>query len=286
MARPDTLPGYPTPEVARILGISESQVRSFVRAGFLSPRRGPRGAFRFSFQDLVILRAAQGLRDAKMPAQRIRKALARLADQLPRGRSLAAVSISAQGGEIVVREGGVAWEPVTGQRVLDFDFEVSELAEKAAPLAPRAVEEARDRGEDYGADDWFELGCELEATSPVDARGAYHRALELDSTHADAHLNLGRLLHEEGELEEAERCYREAVGLRPRDPTARFNLGVLLQDQERPEEALCAYRETLMEDPRYADAWYNLASLLEAAGERGAAFRSLKRYRELTKDRG
>ena len=50
MARPDSLPGYPTSEVARILGISESQVRTFVRAGFLSPRRGPRGAFRFSFR--------------------------------------------------------------------------------------------------------------------------------------------------------------------------------------------------------------------------------------------
>lgn len=285
MARSETLPGYPTSEVARILGLPEAQVRSFVRAGFLSPRRGPRGAFRFSFQDLVILRAAQGLRDAKVPPRRIKAALARLADQLPRGRSLAAVAISAQGGEIVVREGGIAWEPVTGQGVLDFDFEVAELAEKAAPLAPRAVAEAHDRGEEYDADDWYELAWELEATSPADALQAYGRALEIEPAHADAHLNLGRLLHEEGRLDEAERHYREALRLRPDDPTARFNLGVALQDLGRTSEALGAYREALTEDPRYADAWYNLASLLETMGEREAAFRSLKRYKELVEGR-
>lgn len=285
MARSETPPGYPTSEVARILGVSEAQVRSSIRAGFLSPRRGPRGAFRFSFQDLVILRAAQGLRAAEVPPRRIKAALARLADQLPRGRSLAAVAISAQGGEIVVREGGVAWEPATGQRVLDFDFRVAELAEKAAPLAHRAVAEARDRGEDYDADDWYELAYELEATSPADAVQAYGRAIEIEPAHADAHLNLGRLLHEESRLDEAERHYREALRLRPDDPTARFNLGVALQDLGRTREALGAYREALTEDPRYADAWYNLASLLETMGEREAAFRSLKRYKELIEGR-
>lgn len=285
MPQPDPATGYPTSEVARILGLSTRQVRSFVHAGFLSPRRGPRGAFRFSFQDLVILRAAQGLREAKVPTRRIKTALARLAGQLPSGRSLAAVAISAEGGEIVVREGGVAWEPVTGQGVLDFDFEVAELARKAAPLAPRAVEEAEELG-DYGADDWYGLAWELETTSPADARQAYRRALELEPRHADAHLNLGRLLHEEGELQQAERHYRQAAEGRPEDPTAHFNLGVVLQDLDRREEALRAYRLALEADAEYADAWYNLGHLLEELGEKAAAFRSLKHYKELVEGGG
>lgn len=285
MARSDRVSGYPTSEVARVLGWSEPQVRSYVDAGFLSPQRGPRGAFRFSFQDLVILRAARGLREAKVPARRIKTALARLAEQLPRGRSLAAVSISAEGGQIVVREGGEAWEPVTGQGVLDFDFQVAELAEKAAPLAPRVVEEAHDRGTDYGADDWYELAWELEASSPEDARRAYERALELDPEHAEARLNLGRLHHEEGRLKEAEGHYRRAAEGRPEDPTAVFNLGVVLQDLGRTREALDAYRKVLDAEPRYADAWFNRASLLEELGERGEAFRSLKRYKELVEGR-
>src|SRR6266545_894647 len=64
---------------------------------------------------------------------------------------------------------------------------------------------------DLDAEDWYELGLELEAVEPGEARDAYRRALELDAHHADAHVNLGRLLHEQGMIEEAERHYRLAL---------------------------------------------------------------------------
>ena len=47
---------YTTRDVARLLGWSEAQVRSHARVGYLSPARGPRNGYRFSFQDLVLLR--------------------------------------------------------------------------------------------------------------------------------------------------------------------------------------------------------------------------------------
>ena len=53
--------GYSTPEVAKILGLSEAQVRSYVRSGFLEPERLAGGRLQFSFSDLVFLRAAKGL---------------------------------------------------------------------------------------------------------------------------------------------------------------------------------------------------------------------------------
>src|ERR1700737_315499 len=46
--RPD-VSGYGAREVARMLGLSVGQVRAWVRAGFLEPERGARGALRFSF---------------------------------------------------------------------------------------------------------------------------------------------------------------------------------------------------------------------------------------------
>lgn len=282
MKRPASLDGYTTREVATLLGLSVGQVRSWVRAGFLSPRRGPRGEHRFSFQDLVVLRAAQGLTAARVPRRRVRTALGRLAEQLPRGRSLAGVRIAAEGGHIVVRDGAEAWEPATGQRVLDF--EVAELAERAAPLAHRAAAEARGAAERLGAEDWYELGYELEATAVDEAREAYRRALALAPGHADAHLNLGRLLHEGGDVAGAERHYREAAALRPGDPTAAFNLGVALQDLGRGREAEAAYRLALAADSAYADAHYNLAGLYETLGERAAAIRHLRTYKALTRD--
>lgn len=68
--------------------------------------------------------------------------------------------------------------------------------------------------------------------------------------------------------------------------TQHGSLGVVLQDLGRTEEALRAYRLALEADSAYADAWYNLGHLLEEQGEKAAAFRSLKRYKELVEGGG
>ena len=39
--------GYSTSEVARLLGLSQPQIRGYVRAGFLSPEKGSRGELSF-----------------------------------------------------------------------------------------------------------------------------------------------------------------------------------------------------------------------------------------------
>ena len=53
--------GYGARDVAKMLGLSVAQVRSYARLGFVEAQRGPRGELRFSFQDLVLLRTARGL---------------------------------------------------------------------------------------------------------------------------------------------------------------------------------------------------------------------------------
>ncbi len=267
--------GYTTAEASRLVRLKTAQIRSFVRSGFLDPERGPRREYRFRFQDLVVLRAARDLVAQKVPARRLRRALLDLRAQLPRGRSLAELRISFEAGNIVVRSGGEAWEPESGQRLLDF--EVSELAAKAAPLAPALVERAGDPAS-LSADDWYELGFELEASSVDQALRAYQRALETDEAHPDAHLNLGRLLHEEGDPAMAFRHYQAALTSRPDDATAAFNLGVAQQDLGRGSEAQACYRAALEMDTHLADAHFNLAMLLEQEGDSAGAIRHLKAY--------
>jgi tetratricopeptide (TPR) repeat protein len=275
--------GYTSRDVAKVLGLTVAQVRGFARDGFLTPGHGPRGELAFSFQDLVILRTAKGLVAARIPPRRIRRALRRLRAQLPRGRSLAELRIAAEGDRIVVSDGDATWSPESGQ--IQLGFAVSELATRAAPMARRAAKAARRAEQDLSAEDWYELGLELEVAAPADARDAYRRALELDAHHADAHVNLGRLLHAQGLATEAQRHYRAALNENPEHATAAYNLGIAFEDLGRSADAIDAYRKALAADPGLADAHFNLARLYETAGKRAAALRHLSSYRRLAPER-
>ncbi len=272
---------YSTTDVARLLGLSAGQVRSRARAGVLAPDRGPRGALRFSFQDLVLLRTAKALAVARIPPRRIRRALRRLVEQLPRGRSLSELRITAEGDRVVVRDGQATWQPDSGQLLLDFT--VAELATRAAPVARRLARDARRAEEELSANRWFMLGVDLEAAAPDDARDAYRRALELEPAHIEARLNLGRLLHETGRVAEAEAHYRAVLDSEGATPTAWFNLGTALEDLGRTSEAIAAYREAIGTDSAFADAHFNLARLYERTGRGAAAIRHFRAYRDLTR---
>ncbi len=272
--------GYGTRDVANVLGLSPSQVRSFVRAGLLAPGRGPRGQYRFSFPDLVLLRAACGLAEARIPQRRIRRALRRLARERPRGRGLSDLAIAAEGGRIVVRDDVSCWDPQSGQTFLDF-----EPSAPAAPVAtlPRAEPRTERLEAPSLADAWHRAAEELESESPEEARTAYEKAIELDGTHADAHVNLGRLMHEAGDIEGALAHYRAALASRSDDATAAFNLGVALEDLGNLREALAAYDRASGIDPEDADAHFNAANLAERLGDTAAALEHWKNYRRLTR---
>ncbi len=272
---------YSTADVARLIALTPPQVRAYARAGFLHPARGPRNTYRFSFQDLVLLRAAKALRDGHVPGRRIRRALRGLAQTLPAGRALSEMRITADGNRVVVRDNGWIWQPDSGQML--FDFKVGKLARKAAPIARRHARHARAREETLSADDWFGLGEELEAVEPSDAEDAYRRALALDPRNADAHVNLGRLLQERGRVEEAVLQYEEALRLSPKHAPAAFNLGTALEDLKRTNPAIAAYRRAIALDEQLADAHYNLSRLYEKIGQRQAALRHLSAYRDLVR---
>lgn len=292
-------------EAARILEVPQARLRALARAGFLAPQRGPIGPLSFGFQDLLVLRTTKGLLESGVPMRRIRGLWASLRDQLSADLPLTSISIHTDGEQVVASDGSARWQPDSGQFLLNF--EASEIAERAgepagpprlrlvagteAPPAPDIgsvprltvhTEEERADAErdlaltaDLTAEEWYEAGCELEESDPAQAREAYLRAIELDPGIADAHVNLGRLLHMAGEPGRAEPQYREAIRLDPDDPTPHFNMGVLLEELGRREEAIHAYRQAVLRDPDFADAHCNLGLLLESLGRRQEAVRHL-----------
>lgn len=270
--------GYSTRDVAELLGLPPHRIRSYARAGLLDARKEA-GEYRFSFQDLVVLRTARGLERARVPSARIERALRRLKSELPRGRALTELRITAEGDRIVVRDSHGPWSPESGQ--MQLDFTVEDLADEVAPLVRAFPGATPSVAEDYEADEWYDLALDLEAHDAEQAITAYGRALDCDPNHVDAHVNLGRLLHERGRLKQAESHYRRAVELAPTHATAWFNLGVVLQDWKRLSDAVSAYERAIALDATLADAHYNLAELYELQGDKAAALRHLQRYRAL-----
>jgi len=276
--------GYSTREVAEILGLTEPSIRGFVRSGLIEPDRTSSGAFRFDFTHVVLLRTVRELKEAGVSTRRIKRSLAELRRKLPDGIAISSLAIGSDGEEIVVREDDAVWEPMSGQ--LHMDFSTRELADDIRPLAERRARTAAESADVLGADAWCEIARDLEPVSADRAMDAYLRSLRADPGHVDSHLNLGRMLHEDGRLGEAEGHYRQALAAAPDSSTAAFNLGVVSEDLGRSGEAKRAYRRALEHEPGLSAAHFNLARLLEREGREREALQHLAEYRRIEKLEG
>jgi tetratricopeptide (TPR) repeat protein len=266
---------YGVSEVEKLLRLPRSTIRGLIKAGFVSPTRGPRNALRFSFQDLIVLRTARALSDAHVSPKRITKSLRELRRLLPGDLPLCGLSICAVGDRVVVKERGARWQAESGQYLLALDVEyddgILKMVERTVPASTATAEE------------WFNNGLALEQDDPRGAQHAYEEALAADPAHVGAATNLGRLYHESGRLADAERIYRAGLTACSDDALLHYNLGVLLEDADRMEEAAETYQDALRADPRMADCYYNLARVYEALGRPKDAIRHLAQYRRLVR---
>src|SRR2546421_11680401 len=112
---------YSVHDVERVLQLSRSTIRGLVAAGFVKPERGVRREYRFSFRDLIVLRTARALIEAKVPRRRIRRSLEDLRRHLPDTVPLSGLSICAVGERVVVRDGKTRWQADNGQYLLGLD---------------------------------------------------------------------------------------------------------------------------------------------------------------------
>jgi len=273
MDRPQPERIYVVRELTRILTLTPR------RAGQLKRLELLRADSRYTFRDLLALRAAAALLDAGASVRQIKEALA----ALRRGGlvdPLAEVRLVLDGGRLLAQSDRVKFDPRTGQTVLDLD---AGSLEKAAaetlatgvvrPLVPPAAQ----------AETWFERASEWDADPArwEEAVEAYRRVVAIDPTYAAAWNNLGLLLHRLGRLEEAYAAYAAALAQDPACGEAAYNLGSLAEDRGDAEEAILGYRRALEIRPDYADAHFNLAGALARAGRGDEAIVHWRRYLEL-----
>jgi tetratricopeptide (TPR) repeat protein len=267
-------------EVEKVLRLSRSAIRGLISRGFVSPARGPRREYRFTFQDLIVLRTARALALANVPRRRIARSLRELRRSLPEVVPLSGLSICAVGEQVVVRDRGARWNADSGQYLLELDVHQIadgslQIVEHVRTAEPEPPPEADD------PDELFQQALDIESENVAAACLAYAKCVASDPEHLGARINWGRLLHEKGRLAEAEKVYRGALDFGGEDPTVLFNLGVLLEDRDKREAAIEIYQRTLTADPEFADAHFNLARLYEMAGKPQHAIRHLASYRRL-----
>ena len=265
---------YGVRDIERLLRLPRSTIQSLVNAGFVSPARGPRKSYLFSFQDLIVLRTAQALAASKVPPRRITKSLKELRRHLPDAMPLSGLSISAVGDRVVVKEGASRWQAESGQYLLEFEGD-------PADGSLSVIEKKTVSDRPGGAAEWFERAMALEPENREAALRAYQQAISVDPAFLNAYINLGRLLHEARRYAKAEQVYREAMRTGGSSPVLLYNLGVLLDDMDRKTQAMEAYEAALAADPSMAECHYNLALLCEKLEKPKDAIRHMARYRAL-----
>ena len=124
---------------------------------------------------------------------------------------------------------------------------------------------------------YYDRALAYELNGETDAAVADHeKALELSPAYALAHINLGRLLYQRGEKEDARKHFVAAAEESPYLAMPFYNLGVLEGERKQFDRAAEFYRQALGRDPDLHDARANLAIALLELGKTAEAMDQLK----------
>ena len=112
------------------------------------------------------------------------------------------------------------------------------------------------------------LGYVLQQNGQVDqAIALFQKALEINPGSAETHTNLGFARLQTGNVNEALTHFREALEIDPTYAKAHNNLGNALLQIGQPDEAVAHYRKALEADPQFAEAHNDLGTVLQQKGE-------------------
>ena len=272
-------------QLLRMLGISERQLRTWEKQGWIAPRPSgerPKTAS-YSFAEVATLRALLRLRQNGIQASRLRLVQAALRERLQQAgiaSPWSALEIHNQGKRLSVYFQGCRMEPLTGQLLFDYrDHGTKQTAPRT--LARSRNSSTADRS--LQANRLFCAGLRYEEfpdTVPKAIR-AYQRALELNPQAIGASINLGTIYYRQGLWKEAETCYRAALAVNPAHAMVHFNLANLFEETGELDKARAHYEAAIRLDPNYADPRYNLALVYERLGCHGKAFQQWRAYLKL-----
>ena len=265
-------------EISRLLGLTPGRLRTLDKAGVVSPTGRRKGRRAYTFSDLIALRTAQALLSQNVRLRDVTRAIGALKRSLPKvTRPLQELRIVSDGQRVVVRTHDGAFEPLTGQMVMDLEIRSlrDDVVRVLRPSAGR--ERARTAYELY----LKASQLDEDPKTMDEAELLYIEAIKLDPWLAIAYTNLGNIRFRRHDPDGAEELYKKALEIDQRQPEAQYNLGYVMLERGMPSHSVPLFHGAIEADPKFSDAYFNLAMAYEQLGESAKARPYWKSYVEL-----
>ena len=265
---------YTPAMLSQLLEVPVGTIRGWERVGLI---RAVRKVYRlpyFDFQEVTSARRITELLAAGVPRKELEASLSKLQAVLPGAvRPLAQLDILARDAHLFYRDRTGLIEPVSGQRVFDFD-----LSEERDPIAGTvedcetiaAVESIgkNDVRVHWSSQDWFQEGCRLlEENEPSAACEALRLCLMETPGDPEVNFYLAEALYRIGNLEGALERYYSAVESDHNYLEGWTQLGCIHVERAELDSALKAFEIALDVHPDYPDAHWHIANVLHQLGQ-------------------
>lgn len=249
--------------LSQMLSVPVSEIRRWERSGLIRPAKHVMRLPYFDYREAAGARRLTELLHSGVSRRLIKESLEHLQTWVGgTDRPLAQLELLEDTGELVYRDPNGPVEPLSGQRLFDFDLDSSDENQPSVLVMPQQTPV------ELTAEEWLETANRhLEADELLDAVEAFRCCLMDWHQRAEIHFQLAETLYRMDNLPGALERYHIAVELEPNYLEAWTQLGCVHAMQGHLEHAIQAFRIALNLHPEYPDAHWHLAQAFESQGQ-------------------